>query len=141
MKIFYFNGYPNALKASLVITYMGLVTLIFSFIVWQFTRPTGPSFFFLVMQLVPLFIVIPAVVRQRPRAYIWLCFIMLMYFVKGVDGMVSPSKAWIDYVVLTTSIILFISSMMSSRWLQSYFNSLHQEHDRNSPATNNLQSS
>ena len=96
----------------------GLLVLCFS--VWQITRPGHSSILFWLVQCVPLLVVLPGMWLQKPRAYIWLCFLMLVYFIKGVDGMVFPSRAWVDYVILAGSISLFISAMMSARWLQQF---------------------
>lgn len=99
------------------ITHGLLAFLIASFCVWQLSRPTGPSYFFWVVQLVPLLILIPGLRQRNPRTYIWLCFVLLAYFIKGVDGIVSPSRAWIDYVILSVSVVLFITAMVASRWI------------------------
>lgn len=95
-------------------------SLIFAYSVWQLTREGGPSYFFWVVQLVPLLLVLPGLKAGYPRSYIWLCLLLLLYFIKGVDGIISPSRAWIDYVVLSISVLLFISAMLTSRWLQQH---------------------
>lgn len=111
---------PTKLKLASAITWLLYVALILAYTVWQFTRPTGPSYFFLAVQLFPLLLVLPGLKAHSPRGHIWLCFLLLLYFVKGVDGVISPSRAWIDYFVLTVSVVLFISSMLTSRWLQQH---------------------
>lgn len=111
---------PTKLKITSLITWVLYFGLILAYTIWQFTRPTGPSYFFWVVQLFPLLLVLPGLKSQSPRGYIWLCFLLLLYFIKGVDGVISPSRAWIDYFVLTVSVVLFISSMFTSRWLQQH---------------------
>lgn len=101
----------------------GLVAvLIAGFSVWQLSRPQGISWLFWGVQCLPLLILIPGMVTQRPRTYIWLCFLMLVYFVKGVDGVISPSRAWIDYLFLGISILLFICAMFTARWMHQHQN-------------------
>lgn len=95
-------------------------SLIFAYSIWQLTREGGPSYFFWAVQLIPLLLVLPGLKAGNPRSYIWLCFLLLLYFIKGVDGVISPSRAWIDYVVLSVSVLLFISAMLTSRWLQQH---------------------
>jgi uncharacterized membrane protein len=85
---------------------------------WQLTRPTGPAYFLWMVQLLPLVIFIPALWRGNPRAYIGLCFVLLLYFIKAVEGVFSPARAWIDFWLLGGSVVLFISAMLTSRWLQ-----------------------
>lgn len=99
-----------------------IAVLVASFSVWQLSRPQGISWLFWVVQCLPLLILIPGMVMQRSRTYIWLCFLMLVYFIKGVDGVISPSRAWIDYLFLVVSILLFISAMLTARWLDQHQN-------------------
>lgn len=102
------------------ISWLLYALLIIAYSVWQLTRPGGPVFFFWVVQLLPLFLVLPGIKANHPRSYIWLCFLLLLYFIRGFDGVISPARAWIDYVVLSVSVLLFVSSMLTSRWLQQY---------------------
>ncbi len=96
--------------------------LIAAFSGWQLTRPGGPLVTFWVIQLVPLLIVLPGMLKHRPRSYSWLCFILLPYFVKGVDGVAMPHRAWIDYLMVAVSVLLFITAMLTSRWLRMAIN-------------------
>lgn len=93
--------------------------LLLTFCVWQLSREDGPSYFFWVVQTLPLLIFIPGLKANSPKAYIGLCFIVLMYFIKGVEGVFHPAKAWIDVSTLVLSVLLFISAMFASRWLQA----------------------
>jgi len=94
----------------------GLILL--AFCIWQITRPDGPRYFAWIVQLVPLLIFLPGLLRNNPRAYIGLCFVLLLYFIKAVEGVFSPARAWIDIALLALTVVLFIVSMMTSRWLQ-----------------------
>lgn len=111
----------NKLFIARAVSWLLYGGLIIAYSVWQLTRPGGPSYFFWAVQLLPLLLVLPGIKANYPRSYIWLCFLLLLYFVKGFDGVISPSRAWIDYVVLTVSVLLFTSSMLTSRWLQQHF--------------------
>ncbi len=111
------NHAAGKVRIARIVTHLLLAFLIASFCVWQVSRPTGPSVFFWVVQLLPLVILIPGLRQGNPRTYIWLCFVLLAYFIKGVDGIVSPSRAWIDYVTLTVSVVLFVTAMIASRWI------------------------
>ncbi len=96
--------------------------LLLSFLAWQLLRPEGFSGVVLAVQIIPLVVFIPALKNNNPRAYIGLCFVLLLYFIKGVEGVFHPARAWIDISILSISVILFISSMMTSRWLQQVQN-------------------
>lgn len=108
---------PTRLKIVRVATHLLFALLVASFCTWQISRSGGPAYLFWFVQLLPLLILLPGMLRGHSRSYIWLCFVLLAYFVKGVDGIISPSRAWIDYVVLISSVLMFSSAMMTSRWL------------------------
>ena len=101
---------------NLTFALYGLILI--AFCVWQISRPDGPRYFAWIVQLVPLLIFLPGLLRNNPRAYIGLCFVLLLYFIKAVEGVFSPARAWIDYALLTLTVVLFIVSMLTSRWLQ-----------------------
>lgn len=85
---------------------------------WQLIRPAGPLYVIWLIQLLPLLIFLPGMLRDSSRAYIGLCFVLLLYFIKSVEGVFSTARTWIDFWLLSGSVILFISAMMTSRWLQ-----------------------
>ncbi|MEJ2444955.1 MAG: hypothetical protein P8Y42_16155 [Exilibacterium sp.] len=45
---------------------------------------------------------------------------MLIYFIAYVVNVMSPLYTWPDSLALTLTVIMFITAMMSSRWLQRY---------------------
>lgn len=99
-------------------TFGWLGLLVLGFCAWQITGPQGPRYLLWFIQLLPLAIFVPGLLRDNPRAYIGLCFVLLLYFIKAVEGLFSPLRAWIDLWLLICSVVLFISAMLTSRWLQ-----------------------
>jgi len=63
------------------------------------------------VKLIPLLIVLPGLLLNRLRAYIWLCFIVLFYFTQSVVEAFLSLGAQIDLVITLVSIGLFISAM------------------------------
>lgn len=117
------NGRParKRLIIGRAVSWMLYGGLIIAYSIWQVTRAGGPSYFFWAVQLFPLLLVLPGIKANSPRSYIWLCFLLLLYFIKGFDGIISPSRTWIDYVVVSGSVLLFVSAMLTSRWLSQHF--------------------
>ena len=99
-------------------TLAGWALLLVGLCLWQLTRPAGPQYLLWLVQLLPLAIFLPEMLRNNSRAYIGLCFVLLLYFIKAVEGVFSPARAWIDFWLLGWSTTLFISAMLTSRWLQ-----------------------
>lgn len=116
---------PNTAKPmtrNLTLVLYGL--LLGSFCLWQLLLPQGPSYFLWLVQVVPLLIFLPGLLRDNPRAYIGLCFVLLLYFIKAVEGLFSPARDWLDYALLVLTVILFIVSMLASRHLQRSTNTV-----------------
>lgn len=70
------------------------------------------------VQCLPLLIFIPGLLQQGHRTYTWICFVILLYFIRSVVNTMSPFIRWHDVLELVLSIVIFITAMMTSRWLQ-----------------------
>lgn len=75
----------------------------------------------LILQVLPLLLLLPGMLRLYYRSYSWLCFLSLAYFTSYVIQVYSPTKLWHDWLGLIATIVIFISAMFASRWLQRYF--------------------
>lgn len=69
------------------------------------------------VSVLPLLIFIPGLLKQTHRTYSWICFMSLMYFVIIIPLLMSR-WLWSDWVITMLVCTLFISAMMTSRWLQ-----------------------
>lgn len=94
--------------------YMALLLLITGLNV---IRPDGSVLHWLV-QALPLLIVMPGMLYNHYRSYSWLCFVILIYFTAYVVEVLSPLYIWTDAIALALSVGIFVSAMMTSRWLQ-----------------------
>ena len=65
---------------------------------------------------VPLFILLPGVVRRRVNSYAWLSFVSLLYFAQAVTAVAVPQPRLIDGLHLFASIALFVGALLSLRW-------------------------
>ena len=68
------------------------------------------------LQSLPLLIFIPGLLKDSHRTHIWLCFLMLFYFTVYAVNVTAPERTSGDTVIFTLCILLFISSMMFTRW-------------------------
>ena len=104
-------------RALVLTSYFSLLGL-FCFL--NATRDDG-SFSFLLVESIPLLIFAPGILRDIRRAshrsYSWLCFVTLIYFV-AIVPIVMGRGSWSDWMITCLVCLLFISAMMSSRWLQ-----------------------
>ncbi len=81
------------------------------------------------MKLIPLLIFIPGLLKQTHRTYSWICFVCLIYFV-AIFPVAYTRNLWSDWLITFLVTSLFISSMMTSRWLQYWRYFLLQQQTR-----------
>lgn len=94
-------------------------SLLILFTMLNLVRDNGSVKFWL-MQCIPLLIFLPALRNETHRTYSWLCFVALMYFA-GIVPLLMSRWWWSDWTITLLVTVLFIASMMTSRWLQ-YWN-------------------
>lgn len=104
---------------------LGSYGLLLALLVLLYFINSHSSFLFLVVQLVPLLIFVPGLVRNTHRTYSWLCFVVLIYFV-AIIPLVMGRGLWSDWLMTLLCVSLFCSAMMTSRWLQ-YWNYYQQQ--------------
>jgi len=75
--------------------------------------------FILSVKLVPLLIVLPGLMKDNLRAFIWLCFIVLFYFTQSVVESFLSKAAGVDLLITILTVVIFISSMYFIKWERS----------------------
>lgn len=82
--------------------------------------PEGTSpWIALVIKLVPLLIIMPGLLLDQLRAFIWLCFIVLFYFTQSVVETFLSKGANIDYFITFLTVTQFLSAMFYIKWARS----------------------
>ena len=69
------------------------------------------------VKMLPRLIFVPGFIQKKYRTYSWLCFAILPYFI-WITPLVMGRGSWGDWLMTLLIITLFISSMMTSRWMQ-----------------------
>ena len=80
--------------------------------------PEGVSIFLvLAVKFIPLLIVLPGLLLDKLRSYVWLCFIVLFYFTRAfVDAYMRDESVWVDSFITLTTIVLFMAAMYFVKW-------------------------
>lgn len=68
------------------------------------------------VQIMPLMLFVPGIWARRPRSHAWLCFVSLLYFMRGTTESFIPGRELFGIALGILSILLFSSAMMFSRW-------------------------
>lgn len=68
------------------------------------------------VKLLPLLLFLPGIIKNSPRTHIWLCFVVLIYFMQY--SMTAYLHEWAIVPVVTTLVTMsvFTSSMMFVHW-------------------------
>lgn len=79
--------------------------------------PEGTSFLLIVaIKLIPLLLVLPGMLKDRLRAFIWLCFIDLFYFTQAVVEAFLSQGDILDLSITALSVLIFCAAMMYIKW-------------------------
>jgi len=82
--------------------------------------PEGASpWIALTIKLVPLLIIMPGLLLDHLRAFIWLCFIVLFYFTQSVVETFLSQGANIDYLITFLTVTQFLSAMFYIKWARA----------------------
>jgi uncharacterized membrane protein len=79
--------------------------------------PEGASFApVLMVKLVPLLLVLYGLLKDRLRAFIWLCFIDLLYFTQAVVEVFLSQGDILDVSITALTVLIFCAAMMYIKW-------------------------
>lgn len=106
----------NKLRIGQIIAIGSYAALLLVFTLTNLLQENG-SWRTWIVSVVPLLIFIPGLIKQTHRTYSWICFMTLMYFVIIIPLLMSR-WLWSDWIITILVCSLFISAMMTSRWLQ-----------------------
>lgn len=66
--------------------------------------------------VLPLLIFLPGMLQDQLRSYIWLCFVLLLYFMRLVVALFESPSSPMAITGMAAVVILFIAAMMYVRW-------------------------
>lgn len=67
-------------------------------------------------KILPLLFVIPGLIQKRQRTGSWLSFLSMLYFIFGVLLTFTSGAGLWGWLLSITSLVLFLSSMLYTRW-------------------------
>ncbi|WNO09664.1 DUF2069 domain-containing protein [Teredinibacter sp. KSP-S5-2] len=95
--------------------------LISLFVLWKTENPNitlSSAIMVFAAQTLPLWALLPGLIRNHYRSYSWLCFALLFYFIFAVERSFVSTANIYDYLFLMLTVLLFIATMMTGRWQQ-----------------------
>ncbi len=106
------------LEISIVVSYSFFALLVVLLTIANLSNSSGPSFKIWLIQVTPLLLILPGMIMRYYRSYSWLCFVLLGYFIIAVEHSFMSTASIFDHIYLTITVVLFISAMFTSRWMQ-----------------------
>jgi len=100
-----------------------LAALLLALLLWNglFADLNGARLWLVLsIELAPLLIVLPGVLLGKARAHAWLCFVLNLYFIKGVLASLYPARQWFGFIEIGLSVALFIAALLYVRWRFQY---------------------
>lgn len=101
------------------ITLVCLLALM-ALLVFQFLllNPGRNGLIITALHCLPLLAFLPGLLRHRPRVYIWLCFVILVYFCQGaMNSFALPARAgYLGLLEASLTTLIFCASMYAARF-------------------------
>ena len=66
--------------------------------------------------VLPLVIFLPGMLQDQLRSYIWLCFVLLLYFMRLVVALFESPESPLAITGMAAVVTLFIAAMLYVRW-------------------------
>ncbi|MDH0648970.1 DUF2069 domain-containing protein [Pseudomonas sp. GD03858] len=94
----------------------GLITLLVVNNLWFADLHGARVEVIMAIELIPLLLVLPGMLMGSARAHAWTCFVVNIYFIKGVLAAFDPARALFGWVEVLVSLGLFVSGLLYVRW-------------------------
>ena len=96
--------------------FFGLMALLVANNLWFANLHGARVEVILAVELVPLLLLLPGMLTGSARAHAWTCFVVNIYFIKGVLAAFDPARAVFGWVEVLVSLGLFVSGLLFVRW-------------------------
>lgn len=103
-------------RALALASFCGLIALLVVNDVWFADLHGARVAVILAIELVPLLLLLPGMLIGSARAHAWTCFVVNLYFIKGVLAAFDPARALFGWLEVLVSLALFISALLFVRW-------------------------
>jgi uncharacterized membrane protein len=68
------------------------------------------------LRILPLAVFLPGLIRDQARTYIWLCFVILLYFLTVVLRLFYNPADPVAWVAMASIVVFFNAGMLYARW-------------------------
>ncbi|WP_432473122.1 DUF2069 domain-containing protein [Amphritea sp. HPY] len=120
----------NISRATTLFSYFGLILFLSAWYLIIAPPPTANPYVIWAVQVLPLSLFLPVILKQDLRGHIWLCFFLSVYFMHAVViAMSDHTSNWLALIETLLVALLFTGAMMFTRW-RSKLNKLQQANQK-----------
>ena len=107
-------------RAASLLCFFGLIGLLCAYYLVFADLHGARPWVILLIELVPLLLLAPGMISGSPRGHSWMCFVVNLYFIKGVLAAFDPARALLGWLEVVISLGLFVSALLYVRWRFQY---------------------
>ena len=110
----------NISRVASLLSFFSLTALL---LVWNLHYANIPGkllWVILGLQMTPLLLLTPGLLLGNARAHAWACFVVNLYFIKGVLAAFDPARSLLGWIEVLLSVSLFCAALMYTRWRFQY---------------------
>lgn len=107
-------------RALSLACFTGLIVLLTVNTLWFANLHGARTEVILAVELIPLLLLLPGMLLGSARAHAWTCFVVNIYFIKGVLAAFDPARAVFGWLEVGLSLGLFVSALLYVRWRFQY---------------------
>ncbi|MBA1203767.1 DUF2069 domain-containing protein [Pseudomonas capeferrum] len=103
-------------RALSMASLLGLIALLGIHDLWFANLHGARIEVILAIELLPLLVLLPGMWMGSARAHAWTCFMVNLYFIKGVLAAFDPARMLFGCLEVAISLVLFVSALLYVRW-------------------------
>lgn len=103
-------------RALSMASVIGLIALLTVHNLWFANLHGARIEVILAIELLPLLVLLPGMWIGSARAHAWTCFLVNIYFIKGVLAAFDPARMLFGCLEVAISLMLFVSALLYVRW-------------------------
>lgn len=106
----------NIARVLSLVSFLGLVGLLCVYYLVFADLHGARPWVILLIELVPLLLLAPGMLRGSARGHSWMCFVVNLYFIKGALAAYDPNRQGFGLLEMLASLALFCTAMFYARW-------------------------
>ena len=96
--------------------FFGLIGLLCAYYLIFANLHVARPWVILLIELVPLLILVPGMLKGSPRGHSFTCYVVNLYLLKGALAAFDPNRQLFGLLEIAASVAVFVSALLFVRW-------------------------